>query len=169
MLLCLHSDRCSVLLSHNFSRGRKQLDKDFPPRSIKLFSALTISKLLPLEIGAFRGPKLPKTHCKQIVGATTVETRDIMPTDAPICTPMPIRLLMLHQPPLVEPTLFWLLPSRTMLMGGSTMLLWRKLKKLQTLSLVCFSSTILPQLCCLILEHRIHSYPLHMLRSIICL
>jgi hypothetical protein len=41
-------------------------------------------------------------------------------------------------------------------------------RKLQTWSLVCFSSMTLWQLCCLILEHRILSYPLHMLRSIIC-
>jgi hypothetical protein len=35
-----------------------------------------------LGIGVFRGPKLPKTHCKLIVGATTVDRRDITPTDA---------------------------------------------------------------------------------------
>jgi hypothetical protein len=65
----------------------------------------------------------------------------------------------------VEPTLFLLLLGRTMLMGESTTLLWRKL---QTWSLVCFSSTTLLHLCCLILEHRIVSYLPHMLKSIIC-
>jgi hypothetical protein len=83
----------------------------------------TISRLLLLRIRVFRGPKLPKTRCKLIVGATTMETRDITPNDAPIRAPVPIRLLLLHLPPLVEPTLFLLLPSRTMLMGESTMLL----------------------------------------------
>jgi hypothetical protein len=37
----------------------------------------------------------------------------------------------------------------------------------QTRSLVHFPSTTSLQLCCLILEHHILSYPLHMLRSII--
>jgi hypothetical protein len=69
--------------------------------------------------------------------------------------------------PLVEPTLSRLLPSRTMLMGESTMLLWRKPKKLRMWSLVCFSSTTLLHLCFFILEHRILLYPLYMLRSII--
>jgi hypothetical protein len=32
----------------------------------------------------FRGPKLPKTCRKLIVGASTVVKMDIMPTDAPI-------------------------------------------------------------------------------------
>jgi hypothetical protein len=71
-----------------------------------------------------------------------VETSDIMPTDAPINAHVPITLLMLHLPPLVEPILFRLLPSKTMPVGGSTMLLWRKPKKLQTWSLVCFLSTL---------------------------
>jgi hypothetical protein len=79
-----------------------------------------------------------KTHCKLIVGATTVEKWDITPTDAPIRAPALIRLLLLHLPLLVEPTLFLLLPSRTMFMGRSTMLLWRKPRKLWTWSLVYF-------------------------------
>jgi hypothetical protein len=63
----------------------------------------------------FRGPKLPKTRYKLIVGATTVERRDITPTDAPIHAPVLIILLLVHLPPLVEPTLFLLLRSRTIL------------------------------------------------------
>jgi hypothetical protein len=46
---------------------------------------------------------------------------------------------------------------------------WNKRKKLLMLSLLSFSSTTLMQLCYLILEHRILSYLLHMLGSIICL
>jgi hypothetical protein len=131
-------DLCSVLLNCNFSLGRRQLDKDSLPCSIKCFSAPTISRVLLLGIRLLRGPKLPKTHWKLIVGATTVETRDIMPTDVPIRAHVPIRLLLLHLPPLVEPTLFLLLPSRTMLVGESTKSLWRKPWKLWTWSLVCF-------------------------------
>jgi hypothetical protein len=66
---------------------------------------------------------MPKARYKLIIGATTVERRDITSTDAPIRAPMLIRLLLLHLPPLVEPTLFLYLPSRTMLVGDSTMLL----------------------------------------------
>jgi hypothetical protein len=45
---------------------------------------------------------------------------------------------------------------------------WRKPRKLRMLSLVCFLSMTLLQLCCLILKHHILSYLLRMLRSIIC-
>jgi hypothetical protein len=72
----------------------------------------------------FRGPKLLKTHCMLMVGATIVERRDITPTDVPIRAPVLIKLLLLHLPLLVEPTLFLLLPSRIMLVVESTMLLW---------------------------------------------
>jgi hypothetical protein len=116
----------------------------------------------------FRGPKLAKTYRFLIIGALTVEKRDIMPTDAPICTLVLISPLQLHLPLPVEPILFWLPPSRTILVEESIMLLWRKPKKLQMLSLVCFSSMTLLQLCYLILEHHILSYLLHILRSIIC-
>jgi hypothetical protein len=34
-LLHHQPDLCSILLSHNFSHGRRQLDKDFPPCSVK--------------------------------------------------------------------------------------------------------------------------------------
>jgi hypothetical protein len=47
-------------------------------------------RLLLLGIRVFRGPKLPKTHSKLIVGATIVVKRDIMPTDAPIRALVPI-------------------------------------------------------------------------------
>jgi hypothetical protein len=103
-----------------------------------------------------------------IVGVSIVVKRDIMPTDAPICALMLINPLHLQLPLPVEPILFQLPPSRTMLMGELTMLLWRKPKKLWTLSLVCFSSITLLQLCYLILEHHILSYLLHMLGNIIC-
>jgi hypothetical protein len=105
----------------------------------------------------FRGPKLPKIYRKLIVGASTVVKIDIMPTDAPIHVLVLISLLQLqlHLPLPMEPILFWLSPSKTMLVGESTMLLWRKPL---TLSLVCFSSMTLMQLCYLILEHHILSY-----------
>jgi hypothetical protein len=67
----------------------------------------------------FRGPKLPKTRCKLIVGATTVVKRDITPTDALIHALMLISPLQLHLPLPVEPTLFLLLPSRTKPVGES--------------------------------------------------
>jgi hypothetical protein len=44
---------------------------------------LIISRIILLGIRVFRGPKLPKTRCKLIVGATTVVKRDIKPTDLP--------------------------------------------------------------------------------------
>jgi hypothetical protein len=96
----------------------------------------TFFRPLLLGIRIFRGLKLPRTHCKLIVGATTVERRDIMPADAPIRVLVQIRLLQLHLPLPVE-------LSRTTLMGESTMLSWRKPRKLRTLSLVCFLSTTL--------------------------
>jgi hypothetical protein len=65
----------------------------------------------------FRGPKLPKTRDKLIVGATTMVKRDIMPTDAPMRALMLISPLQLHLPLPMETTLFLLLPSRTMPVG----------------------------------------------------
>jgi hypothetical protein len=90
VLLHLQLDLCSILLSDSFSQGRRQLDKDSLPHSIKGFSAPTISRLLLIGIRVFRGPKLPKTRSKLIVGATTVVKFNIMPTDAPIYALMPI-------------------------------------------------------------------------------
>jgi hypothetical protein len=113
-------------------------------------------------------PSYPRTHSKLIVGATTVVKRDIMPINALIRTLVLISPLQVHLPIPMEPTLFLLLPSRTTLMGESIMWPWKKHKKLLMLSLVSFSSMTLLQLCCLILEHRILSYLLHMLGSIIC-
>jgi hypothetical protein len=111
----------------------------------------------------FRGPRLLKTYVQLIGCAMPMVRRVILPISAPIRA---LALLnSLHLP--VEPTLFLLLPSRTMHVGESTMLLWRMTKKLQTLSLVCFPSKALLQLCYLILEHRIFSYLLHMFGSII--
>jgi hypothetical protein len=90
-----------------------------------------------------------------------------LPTNAPNSA---TALLKQPCPPLqlpVELILFPLLLDRTMFVERSITLQWRKPRKLQTWSLVHFSSTTLLQLCCLILEHRILSYLLHMLRSII--
>jgi hypothetical protein len=122
----------------------------------------------------FIGPKLPKTHSNLIVGATNMVKRDITPTDAPIRELMLISPLQLHLSLPVEPTLFLLLPSRTMPMGESIMWPWKKHKKLMMLSLVCFSSMTLLQLCCLILECHIffvsaayvgkHNLPLALLK-----
>jgi hypothetical protein len=65
-----------------------------------------------------------------------VVRRVILPISAPIRALALLNSLHLHLP--VEPTLFQLLPSRTMHVEESTMLLWRKPKKLQMLSLVFF-------------------------------
>jgi hypothetical protein len=75
-----------------------------------------------------------------------VERRVILLTDAPTHTHASTRQLQLHLFLPREPTLFLLLPSRTTPIGESIMLMWRKSKKLLTLSLVCFSSTKLLQL-----------------------
>jgi hypothetical protein len=91
----------------------------------------------------FRGPKLPKTRNKLIVGATTVVKRDITLPDDPIHALVLISSLELHLPLLVEPTLFLLLPSRTTPVGEAIMWPWKKRKKLMMLSLVCFSSMTL--------------------------
>jgi hypothetical protein len=144
-----------------------QLNKDSLSRNIKSFSAPTISRPLLLEMRMFRGLKLPRTYHKLIVGASTMAKRDIMPIDDQIHAFVLISPPQLHLPLPGEPILFWLSASRTMLMRESTMLLWRKTRKLLKLSLVCFSSMTLLQLCYLILEHHILSYLLHMLRSII--
>jgi hypothetical protein len=157
---------CFILLSRSFSRDRSQLDKGFLLRIIKSFSFPTIFRLLLLEIRMLRGPKLLKTYLQLIGSAMPAVRRIILPISAPIRALVLLNSLHLHLP--VESTLFLLLPSRTMHVEESTILLWRKPKKLQTLSLVCFSSMTLLQLCYLILEHRILSYLQHILRSIIC-
>jgi hypothetical protein len=54
VLLHLQLDLCSVLLSHNFSRDRSHLDKDSLPRSVKIFSAPTITRPLLLGVRIFR-------------------------------------------------------------------------------------------------------------------
>jgi hypothetical protein len=100
--------------------------------------------------------------------------RGITPTDAPIHTLMLISPLQLHLALPVEPTLFLLLLSKTTPVGESIMWPWKKRKKLLMLSLVCFLSITLLQLCCLILEHHIffifaayigkHNLPLALLK-----
>jgi hypothetical protein len=90
MLLRLQLDLCYILLNRSFNQGHRQLDKDSLPRIVKGFSASTIYKLLLLGIRVFRGPKLPKTRNKLIIGATTVVKRDVTPADAPIHALVPI-------------------------------------------------------------------------------
>jgi hypothetical protein len=163
MLLRLQLDLCFVLLSHSFSRGYSQLDKGSLPRNVNWFHSPTISRLLLLEIGMFRGPRLLKTYLWLIGSAMPVVRRVILPTSAQIHALALFNNLHLHLH--MEPTLFMLLPRRTMPTWESTMLLWRKL---QTFSLIYFPSMTLLQLCYLILEHHILSYVMSMLRSIIC-
>jgi hypothetical protein len=76
-----------------------------------------------LEVRMFRGPKLTKTYNKLIIGASTVVKKDIMSTNAQISALVLISPLQLHLPLPVKPILFRLPPSRTMLVGESTMLL----------------------------------------------
>jgi hypothetical protein len=64
------------------------------------------------------------------IGVFLVGIRVISLTDAPIHAPVLIKLL--HLPLPVDPILFLLLPSGTMFMGRSTMLVWRKPRKPQT-------------------------------------
>jgi hypothetical protein len=105
-----------------------------------------------LGIRVLRGLKLLRTHYWVNGSAMLVGKEVTLLTNAPIQALALLKQLYLplHLP--MEPTLFLLLPRGTMLMGESTMLLWRKPRKLQMLSLVCFSSMILLQLCYLILE-----------------
>jgi hypothetical protein len=126
------------------------------------------SQTLMLGIRMLREPKLLQTCCRLNGGVLLVERRVISLTDAATHTHTSTRQLHLHLHLPVEPTLFLLLPSRTTLVGESTMLPWKKHKKLLMLPLVCFSSTTLLQLCYLILEHHILSYLLHMLGRLIC-
>jgi hypothetical protein len=123
VLLHLQLDLCSILLGRNFSRSRRQLDKDFLPRNENIFNASTISILLLLGIRVFNGSKLLRTCCRLNIVVLLVGRRVISLTDAPIRTLVLIRLLQLHLPLPMEPTLFLLLPSRTMFMGGSIVLL----------------------------------------------
>jgi hypothetical protein len=100
--------------------------------------------------------------------ATLVGRKVTLPTNTPISA---TALLRQPCPPLRLPMvliLALLLLDRTMFTERSIMSQWRKTRKLQTWSLVRFSSMTLLQLCYLILEHRILLYLLHMLRSIIC-
>jgi hypothetical protein len=103
----------------------------------------TIPRPLLLGIRMLREPKLLWTCCRLKGGVLLVERRVISLTDAPTHAHTSTRQLQLHLFLPVEPTMFLLLPSRTMPVGESIMLLWRKLKKLLMLSLVCFSSTTL--------------------------
>jgi hypothetical protein len=89
----------------------------------------------------FRGPRLPKTYLRLIGSAKLVVKEVTIPTSAPIRVSALLKQLCLHLHLTVEPT-----PSRTMHVGESTMLLGRKPKKLQTLSLVCFLLVTLLQL-----------------------
>jgi hypothetical protein len=83
-------------------------------------------------------PKLPRTYHPLIKGVATMGKRDIMPIDTPIHALTLVNQLQLHLPLPMKPTLFQLSPSRTMLTGELIMLLWRKPRMLQMLSLVYF-------------------------------
>jgi hypothetical protein len=76
-----------------------------------------------LGIRVFLGPMLLQTCCRMNGDALPVERRVISLTDAPTHPHAPTYQLLLHLPLPVEPTMFLLLPSRTMFMGRSTMLL----------------------------------------------
>jgi hypothetical protein len=86
----------------------------------------------------FRGPNQLRTQYRRSESAMLVVREVTTPTNAPIRAPALLRQLCLHLRLPMEPTLFLLLLSRTMLMEESAMLLWRKPKKFRTLSLVCF-------------------------------
>jgi hypothetical protein len=162
MSLCLQLELCSILLSRCFSQSRMYLGKDILPHS-----APTISRLLLLEIRVLRGLSLLRTPYRVNGVATLLGRKVTLPSNAPIHTTALLRQLC---PPLRLPVgliLFLLLLDRTMFMERSITSHWRKPRKLQTWSLVHFSSMTHLLLCYLILEHRILSYPLHMLRSII--
>jgi hypothetical protein len=105
-----------------------------------------------------RGLKLLRTHYKVNGNAMLVGSEASLPTNGPIHAIALSRQLCPHLHLPVELILFPVLLDRTMFAGSSIMSQWRKPRKFQTWSLVCFSSTTLLQLCCLILEHRILSY-----------
>jgi hypothetical protein len=86
----------------------------------------------------FRGLKLLITHYRVNGSATLVGSEVTLPTNVPICATALLRQLC---PPLrlpVELIMFLLLLGRTMFMGRSIMSQWRKPRKLQMWSLVCF-------------------------------
>jgi hypothetical protein len=82
--------------------------------------------LLLLGITMFRGPKLLRTHRRLNGSAMLMEKEVTMPINAPILVLVVFRQLHLQLPPSVELFLFLLLPSKTMLVGESTKLPWRK-------------------------------------------
>jgi hypothetical protein len=98
---------------------------------------------VPKKIVMFKGPMLLRTQCRLNGSVMLVEKEVTMPTSAPIRVHALLRQLCLHLPRLMEPTLFLLLLTRTMLMGESTTLSWRKPRKLLILPLVCFPSMTL--------------------------
>jgi hypothetical protein len=119
--LHLQLDLCSILLSHSFSQGHRQLDKYSPPHSVKWFSAPIIYRPLLLGIRVFRGLKLLRTHYKVNRSAMLVGSKVTLPINAPICAPA---LLRQSCPPVrlpMELILFLLLLSRTMSTGRSIM------------------------------------------------
>jgi hypothetical protein len=124
-------------------------------------------RLLLLRIRMFRGLKPLRTHYRGNESASLVERNVTLPTNAPTRAAALLRQLRppLHLP--VRQILFLLLLGRTMFMERSIMSQLRKPRKLWTWSLVHFPSMTFLQLCCLILEHRILSYLLHMLRHVI--
>jgi hypothetical protein len=72
-----------------------------------------ISRLLLLEFRMLKGPKLPMTHHKLIVGASTMAKRDIMPTHALIHALVLISPLQFKGPKLPK-------THRKLVVGAST-------------------------------------------------
>jgi hypothetical protein len=115
----------------------------------------------------FRGLKPLRTHYRGNGGVSLVGRKVTLPTSVPIRAIVFLRQLcpLLRLP--VGQILFLLLLGKTLFVERSIMSQLRKPKKLRTWSSVRFSSTTSLQLSYLILEHRILSYLLYMLRSII--
>jgi hypothetical protein len=108
-----------------------------------------------------------RTHYQGNGGVSLAGRKVTLPTSVPIRA---IVLLWQLRPLLCLPMgqiLFLLLLGRTSFMERLIMSQLRNPRKLRTWSSVHFPSMTSLQLCCLILEHHILSYLLHMLRSII--
>jgi hypothetical protein len=82
------------------------------------------------EIRVLRGPKLPRIQHMLNGSAMPLERKVILLTHAPIRALVFFSHLDLYMPLTMVPTLFLLLPIRTMLEGELIMSLWRKPRKL---------------------------------------
>jgi hypothetical protein len=118
------------------------------------------------QVLVMQAQMLLRTHYRVNRGARLMWRKVTLPTNDPVSA---TALLRQSCPPLRLPVgLSMFLLDRSMFIEGTITSQWRRPSKLQAWSLVHFLSMTLLQLCCLILEHRILSYPLHLLRSIIC-